>query len=172
MGQMSTLTILEYPDKRLRKVAVPVTTFDDSLRQTVAQLFLKMAEDDGVGLAAPQVGISLRMFVMDCSRDRTRPFCMINPEIVATTNEEISEEGCLSFPNLYAKVKRANQLTVQYQDEWGEAHTLTAEGLEAHCIQHENEHLDGILFVDHLSSLKRQWLLKKLDKSRRLLAER
>jgi peptide deformylase len=168
MAQMSTLTILVYPDKRLKKPALPVTTFDDSLRQTVSQLFLKMAEDQGVGLAATQVGLSLRIFVMDCSHDQSRPFCMINPQILSASDEQISEEGCLSFPGIYIKVKRANKVTVQYQNEWGETHTLTTENLEAHCIQHEMEHLDGIVFIDHLSPLKRQWTLKKLAKTQRL----
>ena len=168
MVQMSTLAILEYPDKRLRKATTPITQFDDPLRNAVAQLFHTMYTDEGVGLAAPQVGLSLRLFVMDCSRDKSRPFAMINPVILSSTDEGISEEGCLSFPNIYTKVKRAGQLVVQYLDAWGETQSLTTEGLEAHCIQHEIDHLNGVLFIDHLSGLKRQWLLKKLEKSRRL----
>lgn len=167
MEQMSTLAILEYPDKRLRKVASPVTTFDDALRSTIDQLILKMREDDGAGLAAPQVGISLRLFVMDCSRDYNQPICMINPVILSATDEQISEEGCLSFPNVYTKIMRPTHIVVQYQDEWGEMHTRTAEGLEAHCVHHENDHLDGVLLIDRLSTLKREWFLKKLQKLRR-----
>ena len=164
---LSRFAILEYPDKRLRQVAPPITHFDEALRHTVAQLFDQMYADDGVGLAATQVGLPLRLFVMDCSQDKSRPVCMINPEIIEASNPQISEEGCLSFPKVYTQIHRPAHVIVRYQDEWGEVKTYTADDLEAHCIHHERDHLDGILFIDHLSVLKRQWLLKKLDKARR-----
>jgi peptide deformylase len=165
---MSTLKILEYPHKGLREVAPIVTTFDDALRQTINQMFAMMYEDRGCGLAATQVGLPLRLFVMDVSQKQDQPLCFINPEIISKVGDSISEEGCLSFPGVYAKVNRAAEVTVRYHDQDGKEHSLTANGLAAHCIQHESEHLDGILYIDLLSKLKRMMLLKKLDKLQRV----
>lgn len=161
---MSSLKILTYPHKGLRDSAAKITTFDDALRQNVKQLFDKMYADQGCGLAATQVGMALRLFVMDVSAQQDKPQCFINPEIISKEGEAISEEGCLSFPGVYTKVVRAKIVTVRYFDEHGIEHTQTADGLAAHCIQHESEHLDGVLFIDHLSKLKRMLLLKKVEK--------
>ncbi len=161
---MSSLKILTYPHKGLRDSAAKITTFDDALRQNVKQLFDKMYADQGCGLAATQVGMALRLFVMDVSAQQDKPQCFINPEIISKEGEAISEEGCLSFPGVYTKVVRAKIVTVRYFDEYGIEHTQTADGLAAHCIQHESEHLDGVLFIDHLSKLKRMLLLKKVEK--------
>ncbi|MBS0287884.1 MAG: peptide deformylase [Proteobacteria bacterium] len=164
---MSETKILVYPHKGLRTVAAPVTEFDDALRQKVKDLFAMMYKDEGCGLAATQVGLSARIFVMDVSPQQDQPRCFINPEIISKVGESLSEEGCLSFPGVYAKVVRAKEITVRYFDEFGQSHTLVAEGLAAHCIQHEAEHLDGILYIDHLSKLKRMMLLKKIEKLQR-----
>ncbi len=165
---MSTLSVLQYPHKGLREVAPLITVFDDGLRQKVKEMFDTMYQDNGVGLAATQVGLALRLYVMDASPHQNQPLCLINPEVIAAVGEVESEEGCLSFPGVYAKVIRAREVTVQYQDEYGNSHTLTADGLMANCIQHELDHLNGVLFIDHLSKLKRERLLKKLEKIKRV----
>ncbi len=161
---MSSFKILIYPDKKLREVAAPITTFDDALRNHVNALLKMMYEDQGCGLAATQIGLPLRLFVMDTSPQQNQPQCFINPEIIQKHGEAISEEGCLSFPGSYAKVIRAKEILVRYFDEFGQEHTQEASGLASHCIQHESEHLEGILFIDHLSKLKRMMLLKKVEK--------
>lgn len=165
---MSTLKILQYPHKGLREVAPLITQFDDALRQTIKDMFALMYQDRGVGLAATQVGLPLRLFVMDVSPQQDKPQCFINPKIIAKEGEIECEEGCLSFPGVYAKVIRAKIITVEYQDEHGNSHTLTADGLAANCIQHEAEHLDGVLYIDLLSKLKRMMLLKKMEKHQRI----
>ncbi|MBN9289272.1 MAG: peptide deformylase [Gammaproteobacteria bacterium 39-13] len=167
---MSTLKILKYPQKGLREIAPIVTQFDDALRQTVKEMFEKMYADQGCGLAATQLGLSLRLFVMDTSPQQNQPICIINPEIISKEGESISEEGCLSFPGVYARVMRATKVTVNYQDEFGQPQTMTADGLTSHCIQHESEHLDGVLFIDHFSKLKRMMMLKKLEKVQKAAA--
>ena len=165
---MLQLKVLEYPHKALKTVSTPVTIFDDSLRITVKAMLDLMYEDRGCGLAANQVGILKRIIVMDLSRDYTDPRCYINPEILTTEGEVIHEEGCLSLPGLYPKVKRAIKVTFRYQDEFGETHTIEqADGLLAHCIQHENDHLDGILSIDRLSPLKRALIIKKFEKNQK-----
>ncbi len=161
---MSSLKILTYPHKGLRETAAKITTFDDALRQNVKMMFDKMYAEQGCGLAATQVGLALRCFVMDVSAQQDKPECFINPEIIHKEGESISAEGCLSFPGVDTKVLRAKIITVRYFDEHGNEHTQTADGLAAHCIQHESEHLDGVLFIDHLSKLKRMMLLKKVEK--------
>ncbi|MFI4937364.1 MAG: peptide deformylase [Candidatus Berkiellales bacterium] len=165
---MSTLKVLVYPHKGLREVAPIVTSFDKNLQQTVEQLFDTMYAGQGCGLAATQVGILSRIFVMDISDDQNQPQCFINPVITAKEGEVESAEGCLSFPGIFGYVKRAKQVTMQYQNEHGETLTLTADGLAAHCIQHESDHLNGILFIDYLSKLKRTLLLKKMEKLQRV----
>lgn len=161
---MAVLQVLTYPDERLSIKAKEVTVFDDALAQTVKDMFETMYHDHGVGLAATQVGKAQRIFVMDTSNDQDAPKCLINPIIVNAQGEIFSEEGCLSFPGVYAKVKRAQTITCQYLNEHGQPQQITATGLEAYCIQHELDHLDGITFVDRLSKLKRNLLLKKFDK--------
>ena len=164
---MPYLTVLKYPDDRLRLVAKPVTTFDDDLRSLVKDMFSLMYNDHGVGLAASQINIQQRIFVMDCSRSLDNPVCIINPQITEKEGDVTSEEGCLSFPGVYAKLKRAKTIKVSYTDENGVPHERFAQGIESICIQHETEHLDGVLFIDHLSRLKRHRLLKKLEKYQR-----
>ncbi len=164
---MSSLKILTYPHKGLREVTPLVSLFDDALRQNVKQLFETMYQDEGCGLAATQVGLNIRLFVMDVSPQQDKPQCFINPEILSKSGESISQEGCLSFPGVYAKVKRATEVTLRYQDEFGQEHTWDADGLAAHCIQHEIEHLDGVVFIDHFSKLKQMMMLKKLEKTLR-----
>ncbi len=161
---MALLTVLKYPDNRLRLKAQEVTEFDNDLREKVKDLLETMYHDRGVGLAATQVDIQLRILVMDTSPDQDEPKCLINPRIVNQEGQIISEEGCLSFPGVYAKVKRAEKITCQYFDEHGKQHEVTTTELESNCIQHEIDHLDGIVFVDHLSKLKRNLLLSKLKK--------
>lgn len=161
---MSTLKVYQYPHKVLREVTPPVVAFDDALRSTVKEMIALMYKDDGCGLAAPQVGLTLRLFVMDVSREANQPQCLVNPEILMSEGEIAREEGCLSLPGVYAKVTRAEKITVRYQDEHGQSHILTTDGLAAHCIQHELDHLNGILNIDRLSKLKRALILKKLEK--------
>lgn len=158
------LTILEYPDKRLLQVCKPVTAFDAPLRDLVQNLFALLKHHEGVGLAAIQVGVPLRLFVMDCSYHQNEPMCLINPQITHKEGLGESEEGCLSLPGIYLKINRATTVTVDYQDVDGKKQTLTKNGLDAFCIQHETEHLDGILNISHLSKLKRAMVLKKMQK--------
>lgn len=164
---MARLSILHYPDPRLRNQAQFVAAVDDSIRQLVADMFETMYEAPGIGLAAPQVGASVRVIVIDISEDKSQPVCLVNPEIVDSVGSEEMEEGCLSVPSVYEKVTRAEKVTVRAQDQDGIWRQFEAEGLLAVCIQHEIDHLDGKLFVDYLSDLKRQRIRKKLEKHRR-----
>ncbi len=164
---MASLFVLVYPDDRLRIKATPVLQFDETLKQEVLDLFETMYQDHGVGLAATQVNIHKRIFVMDCSDDQSTPICFINPEIVYSEGETQSDEGCLSFPGVYAKVPRASKIRVKYLTDQGEQQEREFENLECMCVQHEIDHLNGITFVDHLSNLKRVRLLKKLQKQQR-----
>lgn len=161
---MALLNILHFPDPRLRTVAKPVIEFDDKLRQLVSDMFETMYDAPGIGLAATQVDRHIRLLVMDVSDGKNRPRCLINPEILRADGEEETDEGCLSVPGFYEKVRRAEQIRVRAQDEHGEIFEFEAEGLEAVCIQHEMDHLEGKLFVDYLSSLKRQRVKKKFTK--------
>lgn len=165
---MSLLTILTYPDQRLRTLAEPVAEVDDALRATIDDMFETMYESQGVGLAATQVDVHKRLFVADCSEDQNEPLVFVNPEIIERDGEFTNEEGCLSFPGVYAKVDRAATVTVKALDKNGQEFTKTAEGLLAICIQHEIDHLNGKLFVDYLSKLKRDRIRKKLEKEARL----
>ncbi|WP_411359733.1 peptide deformylase [Pseudidiomarina salilacus] len=167
---MTKLNILKYPDERLRTVAEPVTSVDDDLRNTIDAMFETMYESNGVGLAATQVDVHKRLFVADCSEDQNEPLVFINPEITEKDGLFTNEEGCLSFPGVYAKVERAQKVTVQALDRNGESFSLTADGLLAICIQHELDHLNGKLFVDYLSPLKRDRIRKKLEKEAKLQA--
>ena len=161
---MALLNILHFPDPRLRTVAKPVTEFDAELRKLVSDMFETMYEAPGIGLAATQVDRHIRLLVLDVSEGRNRPRCLINPEIVEADGEEEMDEGCLSVPGYYEKVRRAEHIRVRAQDENGQTSEFEAEGLEAVCIQHEMDHLEGKLFVDYLSSLKRNRIRSKLVK--------
>ena len=164
---MALLNILHFPDPRLRTVAKPVSEFDESLRQLVADMFETMYEAPGIGLAATQVDRHIRMLVLDVSEDRSRPRCLVNPEIIEADGDEEMDEGCLSVPGFYEKVRRAEHIRVRAQDENGEWSEFEAEGLEAVCIQHEMDHLEGKLFVDYLSNLKRDRIRSKLVKQQK-----
>ena len=165
---MSQLPILTYPDERLRTIAKPIAEVDDAIRATIDDMFETMYESEGVGLAATQVNVHKRLFVADCSAEQDEPLVFINPEITERDGEFTNEEGCLSFPGVYAKVERAGKVTVKALDRNGQTFTKTAEGLLAICIQHEIDHLNGKLFVDYLSPLKRDRIRKKLEKESRL----
>ena len=164
---MALLDILHFPDPRLRNRARPVPQVDESVRRLVDDMFETMYQAPGIGLAATQVNDSRRVVVIDVSEDRSEPLCLINPEILAKEGVEEMDEGCLSVPGIYEKVTRANQIMVRALDRNGETLEFEAEGLVAVCIQHELDHLDGKLFIDYLSKLKRQRIRKKLEKESR-----
>ncbi|TMO54294.1 peptide deformylase [Pseudoalteromonas phenolica] len=167
---MAKLEVLRFPDERLRTVAEPVTEVNDEIRQIVKDMLETMYDENGIGLAATQVDIHKRIVVIDVSEDGNEPLVLINPEIIAKDGSTISEEGCLSVPQSYAKVDRAEQVTVKALNENGEEYTYEADGLLAICTQHELDHLMGKLFIDYLSPLKRQRIRKKLEKEARLAA--
>lgn len=167
---MAKLEILEYPDERLRTVAAPVESVDDELRAIIDDMFETMYDAKGVGLAATQVDVHKRLFIADCSENQDLPLVFINPTIIARDGIHENEEGCLSFPNVYAKVERASEVTVKALDRDGQEFTMDAQGLLAICIQHELDHLEGKLFVDYLSPLKRTRIRKKLEKEAKLAA--
>lgn len=164
---MAILDILHFPDPRLRTQARPVVRVDDAIRQLITDMLETMYAAPGIGLAATQVNIHQRVIVIDVSEEKSQPVCLINPEIVDKTGEEEMEEGCLSVPGQYEKVQRADAVTVEYLDKEGEQQSLTTDGLLAVCIQHEIDHLNGKLFVDYLSPLKRNRIRKKLEKMER-----
>jgi peptide deformylase len=163
---MSILTILHFPDPRLRNKAEPVEVVDDSIRTLVDDMFETMYQAPGIGLAAVQVNVYKRMLVIDISEDKDQPLCFINPEIIESHGKEKMEEGCLSVPGIYENVTRAERIKVRALDRNGETFEMEADGLLAVCIQHEIDHLEGKLFVDYLSELKRQRIRKKLEKLR------
>jgi peptide deformylase len=164
---MAKLEILHYPDKRLRTVAEPVEVVDDSIRKLVDDMFETMYEAPGIGLAATQVNVHKRVIVMDLSPEKDEPRVFINPEIIETDGIEQTEEGCLSVPDIYETVERAERIKVRALDRDGKTFETEADGLLAVCIQHEMDHLMGHLFVDYLSPLKQQRVRKKLQKARR-----
>jgi len=164
---MALRTILEYPDPRLRTRAQPVTQFDAELGKLIDDMFETMYAAPGIGLAATQVDVHKRLVVIDVSKDRNEPLVFINPEIIAREGEEVSEEGCLSVPENFAEVKRAAKVRVRAQDRNGEVFERDYDDVLAVCIQHEIDHLDGRLFVDYLSDLKRERIRKKLEKERK-----
>jgi peptide deformylase len=164
---MALLNILEYPDERLRVKAKPVETVDDVIRALIDDMLETMYTAPGVGLAAPQVNVAKRLIVMDISEERNAPQVFINPEILAREGEEESEEGCLSVPGIFEKVRRAARVKVRALDRDGKPFEMEADKLLAVCVQHEVDHLDGKLFVDYLSPLKRQRARKRLEKARR-----
>jgi peptide deformylase len=162
---MAILNILEFPDSRLRTIAKPVAVVDDGIRQLVDDMFETMYEAPGIGLAATQVNIHKRVVVMDLSEDRSDPRVFINPTLEILTDEvDQYQEGCLSVPGFYENVDRPQKIRVNALGRDGQPYELIAEGLLAVCIQHECDHLNGKLFVDYLSSLKRDRIKKKLEK--------
>ncbi len=164
---MSRLSILEFPDPRLRRVAKPVETVTDNERKLAADMLETMYDARGIGLAATQVNQGVRLVVMDLSEARNEPRFFINPEIISREGSQTCEEGCLSVPGIYAEVKRAEKVTVRALGLDGEPYELEADGLLAVCIQHEIDHLDGKVFVDYLSPLKRRMVEKRLRKQQR-----
>ena len=159
------LPILHYPDKRLRTIAKEVSKVDDKTRLLVKSMFETMYDAPGIGLAATQVDHHERIIVIDITNDKSKPICLINPEIIEKDGEIEWEEGCLSVPKYYESVKRANKIKVRALNEMGETYEIEADELLSVCIQHEMDHLNGILFVDHLSKLKQRRLLEKLKKT-------
>jgi peptide deformylase len=164
---MTKLAILEYPDPRLRKKAAPLTVVDDAMRQLADNMLETMYAAKGVGLAATQVDVHVRLIVLDVSEERDRPLVLFNPEILKLEGSGPGEEGCLSLPGIYDKVSRATHIRVRALDRNGQPFEMDADGLLAVCIQHEADHLDGKLFVDYLSELKRQLIRRRLEKERR-----
>lgn len=164
---MAILTILEFPDERLRKTATHVEAVDESVRRLIDDMLETMYAAPGVGLAANQVNVQKRVIVIDVSEEKNAPLCLINPKLVEKQGAEEMDEGCLSVPGVFEKVSRAEKVKVRALDREGNSFELEAEGLLAVCIQHEMDHLDGKLFVDYLSPLKRQLVRKKLKKEQR-----
>jgi peptide deformylase len=164
---MALLEVLHFPDPRLRLKAKPVAQVDASIQRIVNDMLDTMYEAPGIGLAATQVNIQKQIVVIDVSEERNQPLCLINPTIIAQEGSYCMDEGCLSVPSIYDEVERAQKVTVQAFNQAGEAYTLTAEDLLAVCIQHEMDHLEGKLFVDYLSPLKRERIRKKLEKQQR-----
>jgi peptide deformylase len=169
---MALRTILEYPDPRLRTRAQPVTQFDAALGRLVDDLFETMYSAPGIGLAATQVDVHKRLVVIDISKDHDEPLVFINPEILSREGEASSEEGCLSVPGTFDDVKRAAKVRIRAQDRNGEFFERDYDDVLAICIQHEMDHLNGKLFVDYLSDLKRERIRKKLEKERKERAAR
>lgn len=164
---MSYQEILIFPDDRLRRVATPVDRFDTDLARRVEDMLETMYEERGVGLAATQIDFHRRLFVADCSEDGDDPRVFINPEIVERIGSVDSEEGCLSIPGIRETVSRAERVQVRALDVEGKPFELETDGLLSICIQHELDHLDGKLFIDYLSPLKRQRIRKKMEKAAR-----
>ena len=163
------LNILKYPDKRLRTIAKPVVIVDETIKQQVKDMFETMYEATGIGLAATQVNFHQRIIVIDISDQCNEPICFINPEIIEKSGEIQCEEGCLSVPDYYENVVRANDIKVKALNQNGESFELEASEMLSICIQHEIDHLNGILFVDHLSKLKQKRLKKKTEKKVKML---
>ena len=163
---MTHLTILQFPDPRLRNIAKPVDAVTEPVRQLAESMLETMYASRGIGLAATQVNRSERVLVLDISEERNQPQVLINPEIIGREGQQVCEEGCLSVPGEYAEVERAERIRVRALGQDGEQREFDAEGLLAVCIQHEIDHLDGKVFVDYLSALKRRMIEKRLKKAR------
>ncbi|MEX1200031.1 MAG: peptide deformylase [Methylophaga sp.] len=161
---MAILNILHFPDPRLRNKALPVETVDDEIRQLAHDMLETMYQAPGIGLAAIQVNVLKRVIVIDISDDNSDPLILVNPELIATEGEREFQEGCLSVPEAYEMVTRADTIKFKALDLDGKPFERSAEGLLATCVQHEIDHLDGKLFVDYLSNLKRDRIRKKLEK--------
>ena len=171
---MAILPILEVPDPRLKTISSPVEKFDDDLKRLVDDMFETMYAAPGIGLAAIQVGVPKRLLVIDLQDEKDgetvkNPRVFVNPEILDPSDEQsVYSEGCLSVPDQYAEVERPAKVRARWQDLDGKVHEEAMDDLMATCLQHEMDHLEGILFIDHLSRLKRQMVLKKIDKARKL----
>jgi peptide deformylase len=162
---MALLTILTYPHPILRKQCTPVTVFDVQLEKLAHDMLETMYDDEAVGLAANQIGFTQRLLVLDATEDASHPYILVNPEIIAQKGKEKSKEGCMSVPDIYVEVERAAEVTVRAQDIKGNVFTIeNATGLLSNCLQHEIDHLNGKLFIDYLSPLKKQMIEKKLKK--------
>jgi len=168
---MAILNVLRFPDPRLRTVAKPVDQVTPEIKKIVDDMLETMYDENGVGLAATQADIHLRIVVMDCSEEHDTPIVMINPEIIKREGSMMNEEGCLSVPGTYASVERAEKVTVSALDRDGKQFEFDADELLAICVQHELDHLIGKLFVDYLSPLKRKRIQKKLEKEAKLIAK-
>ncbi len=164
---MSLLNILHYPDPRLRNHARPVENVDNDVRKIIDDMLETMYAAPGIGLAATQLNIAKQIIVIDISEDKNQPVCLINPEIMESSGTEKMEEGCLSVPDIFEEVERAEKIKVRALNRGGDSFELETNGLLAVCIQHEMDHLDGKLFVDYLSSLKQKRIRKKLEKVRK-----
>ncbi len=164
---MAKLTILEFPDPRLRKKAAPVEVVDDALRELIDNMFETMYEAPGIGLAATQVDVHKRLLITDISADQSDPHVLINPEILEKDGMAVMAEGCLSVPGYYEEVERAERIRVKFQNRDGDEVEMEVEGLLAVCVQHEIDHLEGKLFVDYLSEAKRSRIRKRLERDRR-----
>lgn len=165
---MTIRKIIYLPDERLRLVAKPVESFDENLQTLIDDMFDTMYHAKGVGLAAPQIGVSLRLSVIDIAGDKKEQLVLINPEIITQEGETEYQEGCLSVPGAYDKVVRAQKVTIRALDRFSKPYEMTAEGVLGECFQHEIDHLNGKLFVDLLTPLKRAMARRKLDKYKRL----
>jgi len=165
---MAIRTILHYPDPRLRQVARPVATVDDEIRRLVDDMAETMYAAPGIGLAAVQINVALRVVTIDLSETRNALQVFINPEIIERDGKQVFEEGCLSVPGIYDEVERAQHIRMRALDRAGQPFELEAQGLLATCIQHEIDHLDGKVFVDYLSRLKQNRIRKKIEKQERL----
>ncbi|HXS26885.1 MAG TPA: peptide deformylase [Steroidobacteraceae bacterium] len=164
---MALLPILEYPDPRLRERALPVTAFDEAFGRLVDDMLETMYAAPGIGLSATQVNVRRRLLVIDISEKHDEPLVFVNPEILSREGAAKSEEGCLSVPGIFDQIERAAKVRVRAQDRHGEWFERDLEGMLAVCLQHEMDHLDGKLFVDYLSDIKRDRIRKKLDKERK-----
>jgi peptide deformylase len=168
---MPLLDILQPPHPTLKRPATPVDRVDDDLLRLMDDMLATMYEAPGIGLAAPQVDVGKRLVVIDTSEEKDQPIRLINPSLTWRSDEtDVAEEGCLSLPGQFAEVKRPVAVKVRYLDERESEREIDAEGLLARCLQHEIDHLDGILFVDHLSALKRNMIMRRLAKQRRVKA--
>ena len=164
---MALLNILHFPDPKLRTKAQPVQVVDETIHRLVSDMFETMYAAPGIGLAATQVDFHQRVIVIDVTEDKSAPLCLINPEILSREGEQQYDEGCLSVPGFYEPVDRAAKIRIRALNEKGEQFEMDAEGLLAVCIQHEMDHLDGKLFVDYLSEMKRSRIRKKLVKQQK-----
>lgn len=168
---MSLLDVLIFPDEQLRTIAQPVTEFNEELQQFIDDMFETMYKEEGIGLAATQVNVHKRVITMDIEGDKANQIVLINPEIVESSGETGIEEGCLSVPGFRGLVPRKEKVTVKALNRQGEEFTLNADGLLAICIQHEIDHLNGVMFIDYLSPLKRNRIKEKLVKYKKQLAK-
>ncbi len=169
---MAILEVLHIPDNRLRKIAQPISNIDDSIRELASDMLETMYAENGIGLAATQVNIQKRLVVIDLSMEQSDHRVLINPEILSSSGTEEMQEGCLSVPDIFETVERPETITVRYQNLDGEIIEESVDGLYAVCIQHEIDHLNGRLFIDYLSPLKRNRILKKFEKQEKLQAAR